>query len=260
METQVHFNNRYDEKLVGTIHLPDGPSDSGVVFGHCFTCSRHTTILRQLCTGLAGENFIALRFDFSGNGQSEGVFAESTYSKQVSEMQSAVDLIAEKGARWIGLGGHSMGAVIAVLAASRLPVARSVCALAGRLSGLNAANFLNPSQAKELQSTGRVSFSSRGRSLELSDVFFADAAQYDLPEAVSALKPPLIVVHGDQDEIIPVQEAYQAQRMNPDGTTLAVIPGADHMFSRAEHRDLAVRLAVDWFKAQRSGGQASVKS
>jgi putative redox protein len=253
MEQPVHFYNHQGEKLAGTLHLPDRRDGCGVVFGHCFTCSRHTLIIRQACNELASEGVLALRFDFSGNGQSEGEFSASNYSKQIAEMQTAADVIAEKGARWIGLAGHSMGAVIAVLTAARTRSVKAVCTLAGRLSGLNATHFFGKKQLKELEDTGRVSFSSRGRSLQLSTEFFADANQYNLPETVKSLRTPLMVVHGDADEIIPVQDAYLAKTLNPEYTELVVIPGADHMFSAETHRSRTSKLVVKWFKEHLHG-------
>ncbi len=253
MEQPIHFYNQQGEKIVGTLHLSKKPSGYGVVFGHCFTCSRHTRIIQQICSELAKKNFLALRFDFSGNGQSEGEFSASNYSKQIAEMQIAVDVIAEKGARRIGLAGHSMGAVIAVLTAARTKVVKAVCALAGRLSGLNATHFFSKKQIKELEDTGRVSFSSRGRSLELSTKFFSDAKQYNLQNTVKSLQTPLMVVHGDADEIIPVQDAYLAKTLNPEYTELVVISGADHMFSTEIHRSQTAKLVVKWFKEHLHG-------
>ena len=248
MEQPIHFYNQHGEKLAGSLHLPKQHNGCGVVFGHCFTCTRHTRIIRETCDALAADNFLALRFDFSGNGQSEGEFSKSTYSKQVAEMQEASGVILKKGVRRLGLAGHSMGAVIAVLTAPRIETVKAVCTLAGRLTGLNASNFFSRSQIKELENTGKVSFTSRGRSLQLSTEFFADAKQYDLPETVKSLKTPLMVVHGDADEIIPVENAYLAKSLNPEHMELAVIAGADHMFSNDKHRSQIVKLVVRWFK------------
>ena len=253
MEQPIHFYNQQGEKIAGTLHLPKKPAGGGVVFGHCFTCSRHTRIIHRICSELAEEDILALRFDFSGNGQSEGEFTESTYSKQIDEMQIAAGFMEDKGVRWMGLAGHSMGAVIAVLTAARTGAVKMVCALAGRLSGLNATHFFSKKQLKELEDTGRVSFNSRGRSLELSSKFFADANQYDLPATVKSLKTPLMVVHGDADEIIPVQNAYLAKEFNPEYTELVVIPGADHMFSAETHRIQTSKLVVKWFKEHLHG-------
>lgn len=253
MEQTIYFHNQQGERIAGTLHLPKRSAGGGVVFGHCFTCSRHTRIVREICSELAEKDVLALRFDFSGNGQSEGEFTESTYSKQINEMQIAADVIANKGAKAIGLAGHSMGAVIALLSAAQTRTVKAVCSLAGRLSGLNATFFFNKKQLKELEDTGRVSFNSRGRSLQLSAKFFSDAKQYDLQQAIKSLKTPLMVVHGDADEIIPVKDAYLSKTLNPEHTKLVVIPGADHMFSVKMHRAQTSQLVVKWFKEHLNG-------
>lgn len=86
METDIHFLNHLGERLFGTHHRPDAPSEYGVVLGHCFTCTRHTGVLREVGARLTAAGFHVLRFDFSGNGQSEGVFIETSYTKYITEM------------------------------------------------------------------------------------------------------------------------------------------------------------------------------
>ena len=70
---------------------------------------------------------------------------------------------------------------IALLAAARLKSVRAVCILASSTSaGKKATHFLGRAQQTELEQTGRIAFTSRGRSLELSKDFFADADTYDM--------------------------------------------------------------------------------
>ncbi|HSO18918.1 MAG TPA: hypothetical protein VLT88_05655, partial [Desulfosarcina sp.] len=98
MEQQIRFDNHLGETLAGTLHRPDRPPVGAVIAGHCFTCSRHTSVLRHICSGLCAAGFLALRFDFSGNGQSQGVFEHSTWSKQIREMEAAVALMQAENA------------------------------------------------------------------------------------------------------------------------------------------------------------------
>lgn len=254
MQKQVEFPNAAGEKLAATLHLPEKPSRSGVVIGHCFTCSRHITILRLLGDSLAEAGFTTLRFDFSGNGQSEGRFVDSNYTKQISEMKTAMAYLGRQGVDWMGLVGHSMGAVVAMLTAASAPDVQGVCALAGRLAGTTPAHFLKPDLRTKLQTKGKVTFVSRGRKLELTDSFFGDADRYDLAAAVAGLRVPLMVIHGDKDEIVPVAEAYRARELNPDGARLEIIPGADHMFSQEAHRHRIAELVVAWFGRLAAGG------
>ncbi len=126
---------------------------------------------------------------------------------------------------------------------------RAVCTLAAKASPLEIDHFLHESQRQELRSTGRVHFISRGRNLELTEAFFVDAARYKLSDIISSLPQPLLIVHGDQDEIISVEDAYRLHQFKPVNTDLAIIPGADHMFSHDEHRQKVVELVVEWFKS-----------
>mgnify|MGYP003573197298 CR=1 FL=1 len=198
MEQQIHFDNHLGERLTGTLHEPERPSVGAVVAGHCFTCSRHTGIIRRICNDLSHAAFTVLRFDFSGNGQSQGQFEQSTWSKQIREMETAVALVKEQGADWIGLAGHSLGAAIALLTAERLDSIAAVCRVAGRVSQARPMYFLSPPQQQILAETGQVGFTSRGRQLRLNRDFFDDAGQYDLTAATRSLTIPMLVVHGDQ--------------------------------------------------------------
>jgi putative redox protein len=250
VEQQIKLTNDWGEKLAGTLHAPPHLATAGVVFGHCFTCSRHTSILRQICKDLAASGLAALRFDFSGNGQSGGQFSESTYTKQISEMQTAMSYLKDQGVSRIGLAGHSLGAAVAVLTAGQASAVKALCTLGGRLTGTLPMHFLNSQQRDELNQTGEVCFISRGRSLGLTRDFVVDADQYDLLATLSALKIPIMVVHGEQDEIIPIKEAIRAQTSNPAYIALTAVADADHMFTQEAHRFKISRLVVEWFKSQ----------
>ncbi|MEE4113869.1 MAG: alpha/beta hydrolase [Desulfobacteraceae bacterium] len=247
MEQQIQFDNHMGETLAGTLHQPGRPPVGAVIAGHCFTCSRHTGILRRICIAMGDAGFMALRFDFSGNGQSQGRFEHSTWSKQVREMEAAIALIQEKGAPWIGLAGHSLGAAIALLTARRITSVSAVCRVAGRVSQTRPMHFLTPSQQQTLEETGQVEFNSRQRQLRLSRDFFDDADRHDLMEATRSLTIPMLVVHGDRDEIIPVDEAYLAKTANPRMVELAIVAGGDHMLAQPDHQRQVARIVTGWF-------------
>jgi putative redox protein len=248
LEKQIQFLNPSGEKLAGTFHVPANNARHGIILGHCFTCSRHTRILRDLSLALVGEGFKVLRFDFSGNGQSEGNFSESFYSKQVDDIKTATSFMSTQDVSWIGLAGHSMGAMVALLAASAMDNIKAVCTLAAKASALQSFHFLSQDQIQKLEHTGRVNFISRGRNLELTEAFFADAAKYDVSTILSSLAQPLMVVHGDVDEIIPVENAYRLHQYKRVNCELAIISGADHMFSQDEHRQEVAQRVAKWFK------------
>ena len=250
MTQQIQFENHMGEKIAGTLHQPEQKPVGAVVAGHCFTCSRHTGILRRICDELSASGFTVLRFDFSGNGQSQGRFEQSTWSKQILEMEAAIALVQQRGAQWIGLAGHSLGAAIALLTAHRQTAVSAVCRVAGRISPTRALHFLTPDQQAMLSESGRVEFTSRGRNLILSSDFFDDAGRHDLVATTRELKVPMLVVHGDRDEIIPVSEARLAKEANPDHVELLIISGGDHMLASPDHQKQVSRTVNEWFCRQ----------
>ncbi len=250
MEQQIQFDNHLGETLAGTLHQPARPPVGAIVAGHCFTCSRHTGVLRRISHALSEAGFMALRFDFSGNGQSQGRFEQSTWTKQILEMEAAIELVQKKGASWIGLAGHSLGAAIALLTARRTKNVSAVCRVAGRVSATRPMHFLTPLQQRTLEQTGSVEFDSRARQLTLNRDFFDDADRHDLAEATRSLTIPMLVVHGDHDEIIPVSEAHLAKSANPRMVELAIISGGDHMLAHPDPQRQVARVVTDWFCRQ----------
>ena len=250
MEQQIQFDNNMGETLAGTLHEPQQPVLGAVVAGHCFTCSRHTGLLRRVCSALCDAGFMALRFDFSGNGQSQGQFEQSTWSKQILEMEAAVSLMQKKGAPWMGLAGHSLGAAIALLTARKMKTVSAVCRVAGRVSGTRPMHFLTPSQQHTLAQTGQVEFTSRGRQLRLDRHFFDDADRHDLMAATRSLNIPMLVLHGDRDEIIPVSEAHLAKATNPRMVELSIVAGGDHMLAQPDFQRQVARTVTAWFSRQ----------
>ena len=156
-------------------------------------------------------------------------------------------LLRQQGAHNIGLAGHSMGASLAVIAGSRIAGVKAVCALAGRLSGADPSRFLTAGQMKQLRQEGIVSFQSRGRTLQLSRQFVSDAEKFDLPGYLKSYPVPLLVVHGEEDEIVPVSEAHKAQAANPRQIEQRIVADADHMFSNPTHRRQVAEMVTRWF-------------
>ena len=250
----VTFKNRFDEELRGTLHLPETQNRLGFVLGHCFTCSRHTRVLIDLSDTLAGLGLSVLRFDFSGNGQSQGRFEDSTYTKQIGEMTAAVGFMKQRGAEQLLVGGHSMGAMVSLFTASEKGEIAGVIALATGAAPMDPNRVLSSSQKQQLQDTGQVPFASRGRDLTLNRAFFEDADQYRLEEAIARIRCPVLLVLASEDVITDPQPVKALLADAPPNLDLFEVPGADHMFSSRESREKVMDHVTQWILHHFSGG------
>jgi alpha/beta superfamily hydrolase len=86
MQQSLFFTGPRGENLAASLHRPEVPEREAVILGHCFTCSRHTGVLRAIAQRLCDEGFMALRFDFSGNGQSGGDFAARRHKPENTDL------------------------------------------------------------------------------------------------------------------------------------------------------------------------------
>ena len=242
------FTNSIGEKLSATLHRPSVPNGFGFVLGHCFTCSRHTRILIDLSNALTDLGFCVLRFDFSGNGQSEGRFEDSTYTKQIDEMISAVDFMKKNEADHVLIGGHSMGGMVSLFTAARQKDIAGVIALAVGSAPLHPDRLLTGIQKEQLITSGNVPFSSRGRNLVLTRDFFDDAKQYDIQEMIAQITCPVLIVLAENDMVLDPITAKSVLSSENQNVDVFEVEGADHMFSSAEHRQIIIAHITQWIQ------------
>ena len=92
---RFQFTGEGGHQLAAALDTPDGPVQAYALFAHCFTCGKDVLAARRIATALAARGIAVLRFDFTGLGSSEGDFANSTFSSNVSDLVRA----AEKNGR-----------------------------------------------------------------------------------------------------------------------------------------------------------------
>jgi pimeloyl-ACP methyl ester carboxylesterase len=64
-------------------------------------------------------------------------------------------------------------------------------------------------------------------------------------EAIDHYRGPVLIVHGDEDEAVPVDYAIRAAERYANGR-LVLIPGDDHCYNR--HLDQVVKTVQEWLR------------
>jgi pimeloyl-ACP methyl ester carboxylesterase len=222
------LRNRLGERLEHVL-TPGKPSSRRLVLvAHGLTSSCERPYLLALCAALAARGIASLRFSFSGNGASEGRFEESTPSKEVEDLGAVLDACAGFETAYVG---HSLGAAVGVLRA----------ASDARLSALVSLAGMTRVQAFVERHLGhlRPGDPILGRErCPLSRAFLEDAQRIDtvLPQA-ARVGVPWLLVHGSQDELVPVQDSIDAVAASSGRAELCLLAGADHRFD-GRHEEL----------------------
>jgi exosortase A-associated hydrolase 2 len=125
LEKPFFFKNT-DYRLFGILHTPDNekPPLAGIKLGmvFCTPFAEEKMIAHRVFVNMArtlSEQGIAcMRFDFMGEGDSEGNFEDSTIKTRLSDIAAAMSVLAkETGVEKIGLIGARFGGTLAALAA-----------------------------------------------------------------------------------------------------------------------------------------------
>jgi dipeptidyl aminopeptidase/acylaminoacyl peptidase len=159
------------------------------------------------------------------------------------DIESALDWLAgqpEIDARRLGVLGHSVGAGAALLAASRRPGVRAVVSLAA---------FAHPAaMMKRWLASNRVPYWPFGAYVlayvqRVIGHPFTDIAPCNTIARVSC---PVLLVHGSEDETVPVAEARQifAARAS-EAVELLIVSGSHDDYGEIEQQFAAVRDFLD---------------
>ena len=128
-------------RLSGTLTLPEGsgPFPAAVLVTGSGAQNRDEELLGHkpflvIADYLARRGIAALRYDDRGVGASEGIFAAATTLDFAGDAEAAASYLASRpeiDAVRIGIIGHSEGAIVAAIAASRDPLVSFIVMLAG---------------------------------------------------------------------------------------------------------------------------------
>src|SRR5690606_36185162 len=119
------FDGPKGYRLSGRLSEPEIASRGCAIFAHCFTCGKHSLAATRVTKALAERGVGVLRFDFAGLGASGGVFGDSNFAADVSDLIAAARAMQVAGKPPSLLIGHSLGGAASLMAARELPAVRA---------------------------------------------------------------------------------------------------------------------------------------
>ena len=233
------IRNEHGERLDYTYH--EGKDNKIVVIGHGVTGNKDRPALIALAEGLADAGISVLRFSFSGNGESEGAFTDSTITKEVAGLGSIIDVLSEYKVCYVG---HSMGGAVGVLRASTDERIQVLVSLAGMV---HTKAFADREFGDVTPDEG---FMWDEPDCPLSQTYMNDMATIDsVAKHASKFAVPWLLVHGSEDDIVPFQDSIDVLQHANEPTELLDLPGADHVFS-GDSTAVMVEKVVAWINAK----------
>ncbi|MBQ4501179.1 MAG: alpha/beta fold hydrolase [Spirochaetales bacterium] len=215
-----------------------------VVIIHGFSGYKEEPHIVAVSNALNDIGFATLRADMYGHGQSDGRFCDHNLYKWLGNALTLIDYARSLDfASGIYLCGHSQGGLTVILAAALkhdvidavIPLSPAICipedARRGDILGIG----FDPENIPDM-----VRFPD-GK--DLGGNYLRIAQTIDVNAAIDRYSGSVLIVHGSEDECIPVRCSVEASRRYRKAD-LVLVEGEDHCYNF--HLDEVVRAVTSW--------------
>lgn len=245
---KIIIPNNNGEKLVGKLH--ETGSMELVIICHGFRSSKDRIPMVNLAAAFGNEGISAFRFDFAGNGESEGSFQYGNYRREADELRTVVQYFHGYKRLIAAIIGHSKGGNAVLLYSSRYNDVNTVVNISGRfdlekgIEGRLGKDFL-----QRIKQNGFIDVKNRRGKIEyrVTEASLMDRLTTDMHAASQMIQQncSVLTVHGSKDEIVPIQDAMEFAK-HIANHRLHILEGADHEYT--SHQYELASLVLDFVR------------
>lgn len=238
--------NSSNEKLDYEFH--GDPSDTSllVIIGHGVTGNKDRPWAVGLAKALEEAGISSLRFSFAGNGESEGNFEDCTISKEVKDLKAIINVAEDEGFHRICYAGHSMGGAVGVLSAVKDERISLLISLSGMVY---TKKFAETEFGDQKPGKGCMW---EDEECPLSQAFVDDMNKIDNVLAkTEKIEVPWLIVHGDADDVVPVDEGREIYGAAYEPKELVILEGVDHVYND-DGLEKMTSAVISWLKEYHS--------
>lgn len=224
-----------------------GSSDTGIVIAPCFTCSKDVPLYRTLGERLAKEGISVISFDYGGTWESKGQIFDFTLESSLADVASCMEYLKEHGCRRVLVGGHSYGGYVALHYTARNAVDGAISISSSE------ANQVIRDHLKErvhaIEAHGSVEVQGYRRKFRITKNLLQSIMASDLSAVAQNVKCPVLIMHGSEDHLLPVEESKKLARLFPSNSKLEIITGGSHMFGNPKAREILAGAMLAWIRS-----------
>ncbi|CAB5213855.1 uncharacterized protein OCT59_023346 [Rhizophagus irregularis] len=251
MTTQINIKNDSGQNIVGILEKKSSNGTLGeklVIICHGSAGHKNYLFQEKLAKELSFDNF---RFDFRGNGESDGILKFSNFQEDVEDIDTVVKYLEKEfGYKLYAAIGHSKGSVAILKYACYVNRNIShVINISARYNMAAGLSLVENSAFDSLKEQGYFYQNNKIRGeiirMKVTKEDLHDFINYDMsfvhkmPDTTSVL-----TCHGIMDEIVSVKDATIFANLIPNHT-LKLLPGVNHNYSN-KHNEL-IKIIINYF-------------
>ncbi|QLG43995.1 bifunctional alpha/beta hydrolase/OsmC family protein [Costertonia aggregata] len=243
---KITFKNAEGQTLVGRLEMPvDQHPHNYAIFAHCFTCNKNLLAIKNIGKALTANGFAVLRFDFTGLGESEGDFADTNFSGNVSDLVAAARYLGNHYKAPTLLIGHSLGGAASIFAAAEIPSVKAVATIGAPSNPVHVQHLLKSGIA-EIEANGKAVVNLSGRDFTIKKQFLDDLENKPLTTVAKKLRKPLLLLHSPQDDTVGIKNAEEIYVAAHHPKSFVSLDGADHLLMDKKDSQYVGKVIAGW--------------
>ena len=275
IKNNIVINGSHDKPIVIDItHLANKKHIPIIIFCHGYKGFKDWGAWNMMAEVFAKADFCFIKFNFSHNGGTIKqpmdfpdleAFGNNNYTKELDDLETVIDWVFENddikktgNLNNITLIGHSRGGGIVSIKAEEDARVKNIISLAGVCDFEK--RTATTGDLEQWKKEG-VKYVLNGRTkqqmphyYQFYEDFMAHQERLTIKRAVSNLKIPHLIIHGNADTSVSIDEAKKLHEWNPN-SKLEIIDGTNHVFGTSHPWKLnqlpeslknAVNISIDF--------------
>ncbi|KAK6151954.1 hypothetical protein DH2020_014589 [Rehmannia glutinosa] len=246
MQQNIKIENKHGEKLAGVLH--ETGSNEIVIVCHGFLCSKDKPIIMNLAVALENARISVFRFDFTGNGESEGSFQLANYYRETEDIRAVTEYFGSLNRKVTAILGHSKGGNIVLLYASIYDIDAVVNVSGPYYLDKGFDERFGENFMERIETDGFVDFTNKvGKIYRATKESLVELRNIKMRDTCLSIdkRCRVLTIHGASDTVVQLEDAREFDKVIQNHT-LHVIKGANHGFTK--HQAELASTVVSYIK------------
>ena len=240
-QEKITFQNSKGQKLVGVLYNPNSKGRFPIViYCHGYRSTKESGKVKPLAEKLTSKNISLFAFDFSGRGESDGKFEDTTITQYIDDLKYAIGHISKLTDK-LGIIGNSLGGLVSLQETAKNKRIK-VLALLSPVSYFptKKKNGFTPNNIKEWKKK-RYTFtkSERFGKMKINYSYYKDGLKYGNYSVYEDIKIPVLIIHGTNDESVPISYSEKLIKHIKNHKFIA-LKRADHNYTKKKDFDKVI--------------------
>lgn len=244
---KITFAGANGDNLDALLELPAGPPKAYALFAHCFTCGKASQAATTITRALAQHGIATLRFDFTGLGNSDGDFANTSFISNVQDLVAAASHLRDNLAAPTLILGHSLGGAAVLAAASEIPELTHIVTLGAPYDPSHVTHLFEK-DLPQILAEGKAEVTLAGRKFQIGERFLNDLNGHNQEQRIANLGRNLLIMHAPTDSIVPLENAGKIYSAAKHPKSFIALEKADHLLTDPTQARYAANLIANWVK------------